>query len=1512
MKLNKKVLSFFLIAIFAVVLVACDEVVTTLPTDEATTVEVTEAPTTVGEVTTVEDMTTVEGTEAPTTEMPTTEAPTTEEPTTEAPTTEEPTTVVDLKPVLDAVVAMYADTLDDFDFVAEDDLEGIIAYYGAYYVNWFSSNTDYLSHNGKVTRPLLSEGDQTVIFTVSVTDGVSSESYSFFVTIKALTEKTGQEIADEVFLVATAFPNKTLWSSADVLTFVETAQDADENEYDVTWESSNTDIIALDGSITQPESEDTDVTITATITVNDVKYSISKVFTVAKMAEGQEVATIAEAVALGQDAYVEVLGVTVIAMYNSGDVFFTDGTDILYIYSPPFTAEIGAVYDITGLIDFYYNAPQMAGSDTNPLKAVASDAAASVAPVITGQTVNEVISATSQPSPENPHQYLTYEVTGAVYYEESWGNYSVFLVPSDYDFGAALADGATQPNGNAIMIYYRSDMDVLKAFHGQEVTIEIVMQGYRTDKTVFYANFFGSALNVGITIDDDADAVATALSALNYPTPILEDMTLELPTELYGVALTWSSTDATVIDPVTGMVDVASLETQVMVTLTVNASRGAETGQKEFELAVGELPVTTIADVLAASEGTFLIEGTLISGEYQNTYFIQDATGNIALYTDGQVPVEEILNSNLGNVIQVIGTRAAYNGLEQVKVTEVMFVSESTVPAPTNLDSMELTSANLAAYQGQLIELTNMVVSEVAVDTYGNISLVLTHLTNGTTLNVKWDSRVALPTELNDVLSGLEVGDSINIVSTLGWSNGPLLYVVTSATITEVALSDADKLAADKAALSYGGNVFVALSETLPLVGSNGSTIAWVISADVDSNATLDALTGAFTIAEPTADATVELTATLTLGDATETAVFTFTLLDVTAVDLGDFEAQPMDSTVAIHGVVYAVIGNGFFVEDETGQLFVFTYDAEYNVGDEVELIGTVAAYKGSYQLADPIELPEALSVENDVNMEAVMYEDGVTVLVPGQVYSVMGTVAIEGDHNNVYIYINETDAFEIYYKSPADSIAALEAMVGEMVAVNLIYYNNDTSFVYVDGVDGVALYAEVSDFSELYAMTDGENYDLPNGSVVELTGIVTGNSYDGLFIQDANGVGFFMYKPDETDINIGDEVVYLGVIGEYKEARQLAYGAALVEVVSTGNDLVVTSVTADEIDVFATPDAAGLYSFDGFTYQGLDGSSMILGYTLMDGVTTGTVNVRYYSNWSDLEAVADNYVVGDALPMVEFIVYNFRDDLVQLDVVSVEFTEQNLYDFDVNMIEDPVELKEDMELVAGEYGTTWVVTAASPSLDGYVDYMTTSGSLLVTRPAVGEADVTGTLTVTATNGAVSNSITINVSVPAEVAASSISELFISEYAEGSSSNKYIEIYNGTGADVDLTSYSVELYSNGGTDIAQSLDLTGTLADGDVLIIANSSANQTILDEADYALAYPSVPNWNGNDVVTLSKDGTIIDIIGTIGDDSNFAKDVTLVRNSDITGPNAVYTIAEWTVNPSDDWSDIATHTTD
>ena len=86
---------------------------------------------------------------------------------------------------------------------------------------------------------------------------------------------------------------------------------------------------------------------------------------------------------------------------------------------------------------------------------------------------------------------------------------------------------------------------------------------------------------------------------------------------------------------------------------------------------------------------------------------------------------------------------------------------------------------------------------------------------------------------------------------------------------------------------------------------------------------------------------------------------------------------------------------------------------------------------------------------------------------------------------------------------------------------------------------------------------------------------------------------------------------------------------------------------------------------------------------------------------------------------------------------------------------------------------------------------------------------------------------------PAHAAAPT--ELFFSEYIEGSSNNKALEIYNGTGAAIDLAAggYNVQMFFNGSATAGLTINLTGTVAAGDVYVLAQAAPNATILAQAD-------------------------------------------------------------------------------
>lgn len=153
-----------------------------------------------------------------------------------------------------------------------------------------------------------------------------------------------------------------------------------------------------------------------------------------------------------------------------------------------------------------------------------------------------------------------------------------------------------------------------------------------------------------------------------------------------------------------------------------------------------------------------------------------------------------------------------------------------------------------------------------------------------------------------------------------------------------------------------------------------------------------------------------------------------------------------------------------------------------------------------------------------------------------------------------------------------------------------------------------------------------------------------------------------------------------------------------------------------------------------------------------------------------------------------------------------------------------------------------------------------------------------------------------------------LSDLIISEYLEGSSNNKAIEIYNGTGADVDLAAYSLMKQTNGRGDYKNEQVLTGTLADGETFVLVNSQASDELKALGDMT---SNVTSFNGNDAVALFKNGEKIDEVGVFGDSTMWGENVTLRRIYG-EGPTSTYDETEWEEGDFDDYSDLGRYSAD
>lgn len=171
-------------------------------------------------------------------------------------------------------------------------------------------------------------------------------------------------------------------------------------------------------------------------------------------------------------------------------------------------------------------------------------------------------------------------------------------------------------------------------------------------------------------------------------------------------------------------------------------------------------------------------------------------------------------------------------------------------------------------------------------------------------------------------------------------------------------------------------------------------------------------------------------------------------------------------------------------------------------------------------------------------------------------------------------------------------------------------------------------------------------------------------------------------------------------------------------------------------------------------------------------------------------------------------------------------------------------------------------------------------------------------------------------------------QVIISEYIEGSSNNKAVEIYNAGASAVDLSLYRLVRANNGGTTLSDSLELAGNLPAGEVYVVANASAVAQILDVADTT---HSITYYNGDDFIGLQEYSggtwTTVDVIGVLGEDPGSGWDVagttgatgehTLVRKETITDGNTDWESSagtnaddsEWEVYPQDTFEYLGVH---
>ncbi len=565
-----------------------------------------------------------------------------------------------------------------------------------------------------------------------------------------------------------------------------------------------------------------------------------------------------------------------------------------------------------------------------------------------------------------------------------------------------------------------------------------------------------------------------------------------------------------------------------------------------YEIISSDNPITVTPEVLENagnirdldSDADRTINGSLFtvtamleeqaSGDYFDTYLV-DANGvNI-----GQVyyaSEESSLDAIEEHFDEIITVDVLYYTDHGDTIYLVFYGGESDITVAT-------TDADKAAFYSRALELKDSFVDGTTFNLPATIgeSTISWEPTTGE-LNVTVAAGVATFADVSADTAG-SLTATITYPSTAGD-----VVVTRDFAFTILNITEADLVAADKAELDLDLTATELDTIVLPDEGTNESVITWEITpGDAAFFNDDDELVFDYT----GVDATVELTATITNGAAFDTKVFTIAVTAATVSTIAEVLAGTNGDEFVVHGNVYYLAQYGYFIEDATGKLFVYA-TPEMLVGDEVAVKGDLATFQGSKQLSSYPVTSSVLSSDNDVTQTATVYDPATTTLVPGQSYTITGTVSwgpVEtGGYDQIYFADASSDPLVmVYYKAHETSYELLESLVGVNVTLDLVYYNLDdiVSFVFMGTEDDITINAD----------TDAEYIEAVLGMISIPEMVTTSGTID--FPLTAFGVNIayasdmVAYISDAGIVNVveGEQVlVTITLTGTYNEVEASIY----------------------------------------------------------------------------------------------------------------------------------------------------------------------------------------------------------------------------------------------------------------------------------------------------------------------------------------------------------------------------------
>ena len=464
---------------------------------------------------------------------------------------------------------------------------------------------------------------------------------------------------------------------------------------------------------------------------------------------------------------------------------------------------------------------------------------------------------------------------------------------------------------------------------------------------------------------------------------------------------------------------------------------------------------------------------------------------------------------------------------------------------------------------------------------------------------------------------------------------------------------------------------------------------------------------------------------------------------------------------------------------------------------------------------------------------------------------------------------------------------------------------------------------------------TDGVDADKYEGMLVRVTGVVesvnppagegTGDSDPtNAFVIDGLRVDDYLYERTELP-EIGTPLVVTGILRYGNQHSKLEPRRAEDVVIDQSADAVLL---APEVDAVFAEVSDGLVSTYPQTLLALSRPAGSEGVSVE--ITSSNALVDVASPLTFGEGVQEQEVLVSALAAdttAELTITEgarsytvavttldpMREPAPQLEVTSLSAALNQSLDVVVTLSQP-----------APAGGTTLTLSAANGLVsfpEASVDFAAWQQSATVSL-TVGETAGSEIVSFSTSGGSVELAVDIVSVVPT---------LFISEYSEGSSNNKYIEIFNPTSGTVSLDNYRFSMCNNGCDAEGvfdypnNTFDSGASIAAGEVYVVCHPSASAVISAECDETYNYLS----NGDDAfAVVEAGGDVIDMVGSmdttdVGDGwtvagvANATKDHTLVRKAAIQRGETDWALSaggnetdsQWVVLNKDEWSYLGSH---